>query len=425
MPLFDHLREVLAGHGHEARSGECDRALRHRLGDREAEIVAALGRVGQLLGGALEEGEDLVQRALVELWSEPPAQRRRISRPVQMFASVARDAGDREVAHLRPDRDRLSGVGEGGDPAVPALDEGQPAAVGRDSHLGGHLAPGVLTLAAPAAGVGLAVSIADRDAAKSAIVPVFGLDEEDTVRVGTEVGLLTRRPQASGRSTADIELPQPRVFRPQGRSDATSTDFAVDHRRTVGRQGGLEIVTGSVGESRGRAALDVDQTDRSEIVVVPGDVDDLATIARERWVELGVTVLMGQTSGRAPAVVRPIAQIELAQSLEDDTLSIGRYLDPAQHSSVERVGCDLDRKAQRFGEVMGLANPERDLGDRAGFNVDALDSTPCPKDDRSRIGRPGHLGIDAVDGPDLLHVAVELGVDPSVLTARQVVNEEL
>ena len=60
--------------------------------------------------------------------------------------------------------------------------------------------------------------------------------------------------------------------------------------------------------------------------------------------------------------------------------------------------------------AMMVANPEDLIHGREGAatgDVDAADFSACPNDDRFIVRHPIEAGIYALDGPSLLHVAVE------------------
>jgi hypothetical protein len=57
-------------------------------------------------------------------------------------------------------------------------------------------------------------------------------------------------------------------------------------------------------------------------------------------------------------------------------------------------------------------------------HVDAADLAASPEHDRTVVGRPLHRGVDAVDRPGLLHVAVEAVVDRTLASGLQVQHVE-
>src|SRR5262249_32848418 len=149
----------------------------------------------------------------------------------------------------------------------------------------------------------------------------------------------------------------------------------------------------------------------------PAGVDDGAAVARPGRVLLEVIALLGQ---RARFALGQILDVEPPERLVHDLLAVGGHVCPAQHLRAELRGRDVLGETQRVGDAARALHAKRDDVDLARGDVDAADLAPGPVDDGARVGSPGHLRVDAVDGPRLLQVALEAVGDDALGAARDV-----
>ena len=152
------------------------------------------------------------------------------------------------------------------------------------------------------------------------------------------------------------------------------------------------------------AAACPNQFDPPGLVIVPGDESDLAAVVRPGRVAFEVRPA-GQPPRRAAGgVLDP----QMAERFIDDSAAVGAGLGEADHLHVEAVGRDLLLLAHRVLDETSAGDVERDGADRRPrCGVDAVQSAARPKDDRAIVGGPADPGIDPMDRPGFLHVAVE------------------
>ncbi len=369
------------------------------------------GGSGRVLGSAGEEGEGVLEVEGVELGAERPGEALRVAGPAQGLSRVAGDPADGQGGLLRPHLDRLAGGDERHHVGLEALGEGQPAAVGGDLELGGVLARDVraLVLAVEAEGDELAL-------------PLVSLPEEiEAVALGAEVGLLPLFGDQYGIAAGNRRAVDPRLDRPGRGADVAPLDLAEDDLLAVGRENGFHVLPRLLDHHATLAAAGGDHAHGAQLVVVPGGVDHLAAVAREGREDLpGVLFGRGRPGQPARRAVGQVADPEMAERLVDHAVPLGGDVHPAQHPGLEALRRHLDGEAHGLGDLPGGADVEGDVGDLAAGDVDAPDLAAGPEDDRLIVRRPGHRGVDAVNRPGLLHVAVETVVDRPGLAGAQV-----
>jgi hypothetical protein len=119
-----------------------------------------------------------------------------------------------------------------------------------------------------------------------------------------------------------------------------------------------------------------------------------------------------------------IADIEISERAVDDLLAVRRDGAPAQHFHRIAGRRDLDRNAQRFLDAARSVNVKRNRRHCLRRNIDAADVASGPEDDRLVVRRPRHRRIEAVDGPRLLHVAIEAVVDRRLFARLEIEDEQ-
>ncbi|MNQ54653.1 hypothetical protein D3C85_687240 [compost metagenome] len=409
----DHavLDDLVALHGDQSGAAQDHTAGRLGVVGAEADLDSMLGGLGQFGRRALGEGEAFLQRAREQLRSHRPLQAAGIARPVQPFAGVAGDAGLGQGLGVGADRDGATRGDEGRDIGVEALGPGHPVLVRRHRELGGPFA----------AQVGALVVARQVDRLEHALVAVARRQEDPVVagaelRVGAFIGD-QRRLAAARRGAIDAGLAAP-----QGRAQEAVAGGAIDHGLTVRRELRLQIVTGLGADDAAFAAAGRDHSQRAQVLIVPGRIDDGAAVARPGRIELEVVALTRQTTRRACDAVSQVANPQVAQGLEHDLGAVRRGLGPADHLHVELVRRDLDGEAHGLLHAAGVGDVEGDFADGLGGHVDAVDLAAGPEDDRTVVGGPAHRRIDAVDGPGFLQVAVQSVVDRG-LAARFEVHD--
>ena len=80
---------------------------------------------------------------------------------------------------------------------------------------------------------------------------------------------------------------------------------------------------------------------------------------------------------------------------------------------------------RRLGHAAAVVHAERDHRRIAAIGIDPPDLAARPEDDRTVIGRPGHIGIDAGHRPGFLNVAVEIAVNLAHRAGGQFLDPEL
>ena len=133
-------------------------------------------------------------------------------------------------------------------------------------------------------------------------------------------------------------------------------------------------------------------------------------------------VRLARQAPRRP--VRKVLDPQIAQGLIDHARSVRRRPRPAHHFHIEGVGGHIDREAHGLLDATDVCDVERDVRHLARGDVDAADLAAGPEDDGRVVGRPAHRRIDAVDGPGLLQVAVETGIDRRLASALDVHHEQ-
>ena len=427
------LDDLVALHGDDAASGEGDHVGGGRRVDWrvEADVDALRRRLGQLLGRAGKKRERVLQVPLVELRPVGPVEARGVAREVEELAGVLRHARHRNGLALGTDVDAAAGLDERRDVGVEALAEGEPLAVGRHLELLGDLGEVVLVL----------VRAVELDGGQDAlggsllVASALGLDEEDAVVVLAEEGRGAlagdeRRLAAGRRRPVDAGL-----IGPGGRTQVPARVLAVDDPRAVGRESGLHVMARLVRHDARHARRDCGDADRPERLVVPARVDDRLRIARPRREELEVVGLLRQTPGRA---ARQVLDVDVAQGRVSDALAVGRDADPAEHADGEgaphpgplllakhHLACrDVDGPAHGGRRLAGVLDVKGNFGNLLARDVDAADLAACPQNHRLSVRRPRDAGVDTVNGPGLLHVALEAVPDGALDAGLEVLDEE-
>ena len=123
------------------------------------------------------------------------------------------------------------------------------------------------------------------------------------------------------------------------------------------------------------AAAGGDHLDPPRLVVVPGDVGDLAAVARPGRIAFEL-VAAGQPPRRAAG---GILDPQMAERFIDDAAAVGAGLGEADHLHVEAVGRDLLLLAHRILDEARAGDVEGDVADRAAGDVDAVMPPPAQK----------------------------------------------
>src|SRR5204863_668906 len=87
--------------------------------------------------------------------------------------------------------------------------------------------------------------------------------------------------------------------------------------------------------------------------------------------------------------------------------AIGADMREPRHLHIEAILADALVDVERVLDEAGAGDMERDVRDRLGRDVDAVDVPASPVDDRSAIRSPANARIDVMDRPSLLHVALK------------------
>uniref|UniRef100_A0A0N4Z2Z0 BON domain-containing protein n=1 Tax=Parastrongyloides trichosuri TaxID=131310 RepID=A0A0N4Z2Z0_PARTI len=404
--VLDHL---FALHGDQAGAGQDGDAAGTGVIGAEADFDPVFGGLGQVSRRAVHEGEAFAQRTREQLRAHRPLQATGIAGPVQPLAGVAGDARLRQGLGVGADRDRASGRDEGGDIGVEAFGPGDPPLVRRDGELGRPFA----------AQVGALVLARQVDGLQDALLAVAGAQEDAIVagaelRIGAGISDLDRLAAAHG------DAVDARFAAPHGRAQIAVAGGAIDDRLAVRREARLQIVAGVGRDGAAFAAGDGNHADGAQVLVVPGRVNDGAAVTRPGRVQLEMVALARQAAGRSGHAVAQVADPQIAQGFEHHLGAVGRGLRPADHLHVELGRGHVDGEAGGFLHPAGVGDAEGHFADGLGGHVDAADLAARPDNDGAIVRRPGEARIDAVDGPGLLHVAVQSVVDRRLTPGLQV-----
>ena len=374
-------------------------------------MPALFRRLRKLLRRPGDEGEGVLQLATVELRPQRPVERVALSRPVQVLACIARDPVNGQRLVLGTHVVGLARAWERRDIGVEALGEGQPLAVGGHPEFGGRLA----------LHVGSLVATVQLDAAQGPLVLLLGGLEVDPVVVGPEVRPDTAPAEPLGLASVRGDAIEAGVARVERAAHEAARGLAVHHGAPLRRERRLEVVAGRRRDDPSLSAVGGDHAHRAQLVVVPRGVDDRATVPGERRVELEMLLLRRQAARLA---LRKVADVKMTQRLEHHPVARRGDLDPAQHLDVVALGRHLHGKAQRLDHALRLLDVEWDLRHRTALDVDAVDFPGGPEHDRSVVGDPGDVGVDAVHCPGFLQVAVQPVVEWPVPARFDVVQEQ-
>ena len=297
---------------------------------------------------------------------------------------------------------------------VEALGEGEEPAVGAHAELGGVVARVVRAL--------LAAVEADADE-QSTVVLLLRLGDLEVDAIGFRAEL--RVDPAAGEErglggAVDRRLVDAGTRAPRGRDEEAAAGLGEDDGRAVGADGGVAVVALLARERAVVAAVDVDDGDGGELLVVPGGVEESRAVAGVRRGVLEAIGLRGEATGRA---VGKVLHVDVSERVVRDLPAVGPHDDVAEHLDVEGGGRDVDGEADGLGHRARGLHAERDGRELAVRDIDLAEAALRVMHDGAAVGRPGHRGVDAVDGPRLLHVAFEV-VDHLPLDAALEVADE-
>ncbi|EAU61692.1 hypothetical protein STIAU_2889, partial [Stigmatella aurantiaca DW4/3-1] len=366
---------------------------------QEANLQPLLRRLGQLLRRALHEGERLLQFAREQLGPERPVQSLRVARPVQEVARVAGHPRHRQRLAVLAGHHRLAPPAQRGDVRIEDFLERHPALVRGDA-VGADLRAGqVRARRGPI----------QADAAQLPLVLLLSAlhrEEVDPVRARPEVRLLTVLREPARRAAVLAHHVEPRVPAVEPRQQVSAPGGAVDDGAAIRRERRLQVEPRLRAHHLALAPTGGHHAHGAELVVVPRGVNDGLAVPRERRVHLEVLRLLRQPARKA---IGQLARIKVSERLVHHPVPLGRHLHPPQHLHREALGDHglRLRGVHACEQGPGALHVKGNGRHALAGHVDAVQLSLRPEDERLAVRRPGHRRVHAMDGPRLLHVAVE------------------
>ncbi len=339
-----------------------------------------------------------------------------VARPVQVLSRVGAHPDERQRLRLGSEVDALAGARQRGHERLVALDEGQPVAVGGHGELGGGL--GLHDLARVVA----VQAQADERRAQLDLVLHGAARDVDAVARRAELRRLpvagdTRGlARAVGRHAEDAGLAAgPR------REQVRPARLRVHDAPAVRREARLQVQARSLRQQRLLAGGELERTDGSRALVVPGREHHSRAVAREAREQLEAVVGLREPARRSRG---QLLEVETPEGRVDDTAAVRRHRGPAQLPHVEAVGSHGRREAHRLPHLARVLDVERDLARGPAGDRDAPELALRPHHELAAVRRPAERRVHAVDRPGFLQVALEAFEDRTLLPGRQVHREE-
>ena len=170
------------------------------------------------------------------------------------------------------------------------------------------------------------------------------------------------------------------------------------------------------------AAASADRTDRSEAVVGPRYIDDASAVIRPCREEFEPVARIGEAA-RLAAGKR--FHVKLAEGFEHSALAVRRHRGETRHGGRKRVRRYGHLGARRIDDGSRILHMERNFPHGARGEIEATNLAAGPEDETFRVRRPVHVRVGAVDGPDFLHVLIEIVVNLALCSGFQILQVKL
>ena len=329
---------------------------------------------------------------------------------MQIHARVARHLRAGIRRHLGAEIHRATRVRECCDKGVVPLRERDPLPVRRRNDLHGVVGLEVdLLLAAHQVDAGehelLAAALAKEDSRAGAV----------ELRLEAALAHELRRAAAVGRH--DVEAG---VLTEGAPANDVAAGGAVDHELPVRRERGLGVVAWLGDDVPARSAAGRADVKATRISIAPRGVHDLLRVARPRGMELEHRI--ARQPLRCSCGQRP--HVHVAERVVGHGRSVGRDVDIAKHAHRELLRVNVLWKHEALVGRLLDASTKRDLDAPRRRHVHAPDPAFSPDNDVGAVRSPAVLAVDAVDGPRLLHIAIEPVEDTPLFATLEVSDEQ-
>jgi hypothetical protein len=241
--------------------------------------------------------------------AQRPVQDPAVAGPVEVVARIVCQTLCPDRFHVRAHLQCLADTRNRQQVDLEAFLNGQPLAVRGNDKIAGELALGDNVLGA----------IGEAPADQQQFVVLALADQVEVIPVCPESGFLTFSGQEVRFAAASGYLVDAGVFTPPRTAQQVTRKLAVNDALTIGCETRLYIMARVGRYDFAAAAIGVNDAYRTEILIAPADIDDLAPVTRERRIEFEMLVLLGQSLSFA---VREIPDVQASHRGKHDLLAV-------------------------------------------------------------------------------------------------------
>ena len=228
--------------------------------------------------------------------------------------------------------------------------------------------------------------------------------EENPVVRCTEMRGFAIARKTDGFAASNRHPVKPGFSRSNRADQIAAAAFFKDDGFAVRRKARARIMAGRLGNDAAGATIGADSLNAAKTGVGPAHIGDHLAVGRPCGIGLHRIGIVGQATRFAPCHrLHP----QFAKRFEYHPVAIGGYHRAARDFRFKTVGRNLHRRARRIDNAAAILYAERDDRAFAAGKIKPVQLAARPKDERCRIRRPGHIGVNAGDRPGFLHILIQ------------------